>query len=133
MSNVLKAARSIVQKKVFYVGNLAVGCIETHIKNSLEQSNIAVKTINRLGKDKDKDNVEGKNKDKDTTVAKVKEFVPWYSSFRVCIEAKDEDRFLNDSIWQDRGVIWGGWGVSPPPPQGKRKKKKKRKKREKKK
>ena len=112
MSNVLKAARSIVHKKVFYVGNLAVGCTETHIKNLLEQSNIAVKTINKLGKDKDKDGVEDKNEDKDATVAKVKEFVPWYSSFRVCIEAKDEARFLNDSIWPDDIVI-RNWSFKP--------------------
>ena len=112
MTNVLKAARSIIHKKVFYVGNLAVGCTETHIKNLLEQSNIAMKTINKLGKDKDKDHVDDKNEDKDTTVAKVKKFVPWYSSFRVCIEAKDEARFLNDSIWPDDMVI-RNWSFKP--------------------
>ena len=108
----MKAARSIVPKRVFYVGNLDVECKETHIKTMLEQLNIAVKTVNKLGKDKDKekDMVKDTNNDKvdDTTVTKV----PWFSAFRVCIEAKDEARFLDESIWPNDVVI-RNWNFNP--------------------
>ena len=111
-SNVLKAARSIIPKRVFYVGNLDVKCKETHIKTMLEQLNIAVKTVNKLGKgkDKEKDMVKDTNNDKadDTTGTKV----PWYSAFRVCIEAKDEARFLDESIWSNDVVI-RNWNFNP--------------------
>ena len=94
-NNSLKAARAWFPKKVYYVGNFDLSCQVDDVRGILTAADISVRTIHKLGQT---------NRETQAHV-KTKARQPFCSAFRVCIEAKDEHLFLNDSIWPSDIVI----------------------------